>query len=358
MHPVEEPDINEKAILTLRVDNSAPRLGAIIDYTIQPPVIVYSDDLPDNTPARAGTDDTEAYSSIIQRAHSLAEAFDEIAPYDLDGDLWELHIKYELYAGTADQVKKGLIKPFRVNDINYRADEIAPEHSVEVPFGNLTVITVAHIVPAGTEGDWFFDTSTLNNVSCRVDKRQGEHDNVYRDCFVSCKEFLIEPTGIDGNVQHVETTLTRPQGRYLVIADDYEQYLGIAQTDLTHTSSYIHYPSYINVAYSVPDSRPTASSYDFGYDFTPALTYADNEPYARLGDDWSFVNGYRSNFNIDITVRHKSDNNTISNNPGILVPVFPGHVTIVVGHWLTDDAEGGGGVSIDPDFTDEIVIHF
>ncbi len=358
IHPVEDPGINEKAFLTLRVDNSAPQLGAVIDYTIYPPVIVYSQDLPENVLARAEAVDADKHSPIVQRAYSLAEAFDRIAPYDLDGDQWELHIKYELYSGTADQVGKGLIAPFSVNDVTCRADEINPEYTLEIPFGSVTVVAVAHIVPAGTRGDWFFDTSTLKNISCNIDRRQGEHDNVYRDCFVAGMEFIIEPTGIDGNVQHVETILTRPQGRYLVLADDYEQYLSIAKTDLDHTTSHIHYPSYINVAYSVLDRRPTSSSYDFGYDTAPTITYADNKPYARLGDDWSFVNGNRSNFNIDITVRDKTCGDVISNNPGILVPVFPGRVSLVVGHWLTDEAEGGGGVSIDPAFTDEIVIRF
>ena len=31
IHPWEEPAADEKAMLTLRIDNSAPRLGAVID---------------------------------------------------------------------------------------------------------------------------------------------------------------------------------------------------------------------------------------------------------------------------------------------------------------------------------------
>jgi len=193
---------------------------------------------------------------------------------------------------------------------------------------------------------------------CDIHKRQGEHDNVYRDCFVAGQEYRIEPTGIDGNVQHITATLTRPQGRYIVIADDYETYLHITGTEITNAASHIYYPSYINTAYSVLDRIPIASSYDFGYEFSPSLAYADDFPYVRLGDDWSFVNGNRSNFNIDITVSDKKDGRTINHNPGILVPVFPDRVTLVIGHWLTKINEDGGGVFIDPDFTDEIVIHF
>lgn len=366
IHPWEEPTADEKAMLTLRIDNSAPRLGAVIDYTVFPAVIIYSDDLPENVAAHArhaasaSDENPDTQKFLLQRAHSLAEAFDEIAPYVLDGDKWELHLKYEVYAGTAEQVKKGFVTPFHCDDIKYRADVSYPEHDVEVelPFGNVTVMAVAYIVPAGVEGDWFYKTGPLYNLICDIDKRQGEHDNVYRDCFVAGQEYRIEPTGIDGNVQHITATLTRPQGRYMVIADDYETYLNIAGAEITDAASHIYYPSYINTAYSVFDRMPIASSYDFGYDFNPSLAYADDFPYVRLGDDWSFVNGNRSNFNIDITVSDKKDDRVINHNPGILVPVFPDRVTLVIGHWLTKINEGGGGVFIDPDFTDEIVIHF
>ncbi len=365
-HPTEAPVVNEKALLTLRIDNSVPQLGAVVDYTISPAVIIYSDDLPEAAVAHArSADDTgnkaaDEYAALLQRARSLAGAFDRIAPYILDGDKWELHLKYRLYAGTAEQVKKGVVSPFYSNEVRYRADVSAPEHDVEVelPFGSVTVVAVAYIAPVGTDGDWFFNTTTLNNLICDIDRRQGEHDNVYRDCFVAGQEFFIAPTGTEGNVQHISATLTRPQGRYLAIADDYEKYLTLVHAELANAMSYIYYPSYINVAYSVLDHRPTDSSFNFGYSFVPVLAYADDMPYVRLGDDWSFVNGDRSNFNIDITVRDKRDNSTVSSNPGILVPTFPGRVTLVVGHWLSQVHEGGGGISIDPDFTDEIVIHF
>jgi len=367
MHPFEEPVANEKATLSLHVDNAAPKLGAIIDYTISPPVIFYSDDLPEGTlaralnAARAADENPAAREQILQRAHSLAEAFDDIAPYALDGDEWRLLLKYEVYAGTIEQVKKGLVKPFHVGDVEYRADVTQPEHEVEVelPFGFVTVVAVGQYVPAGTSGDWFFKTTPLYDVVSNMDKRQGEHDNVYRDCFVVGQEYHIEPTGIDGHVQHVTATLTRPQGRYMAIADDYETYLNIGGVGIEDVVSHIYYPSYINVAYSVLSHMPVESSYDFGYDFAPSLACADEAPYVRLGDDWSFVNGDRSNFNVDITVSDKSDDRVINDNSGILVPVFPGRVTLVVGHWLTEESQkGGGGVSIDPGFTDEIVVTF
>jgi len=366
IHPWEEPEIREKVVLTLHIDNDAPHLGAIIDYTVSPAVIIYSDDLPERvwrgTPgtARAPEGNREISESLLQRAHSLADAFEEVAPYALDGDRWELHLMYEVYAATAEEVKQGFATPILRRDVAYRADTYRPVHDVEleVPFGPVTVVAVAHIVPAGTDGDWFFHTTPLYTLVCDEDKRQGEHDNVYRDCFTVGQEYRVEPTGIDGNVQHLSATLTRPQGRYMVLADDYETYLGMAGTALDEADAHIHYPSYINVAYSVLSRRSIASSFDFGYRFPPSLVYADGSPYVRLGDDWSFVNGERSNFQVNISVSGKSDGHAISYNPNILVPVFPGRVTLVVGHWLTEINEGGGGVSVDPDFTDEIVIHF
>lgn len=362
MHPFEEPVADEKAMLTLHIDKTAPQLGAIIDYTVSPAVIIYSDDLPERAVehVRAADGQRGDRDLILQRAHSLAESFSQIAPYAPDGDSWDLYLKYEVYAGTAETVKQGLVEPVYSRSLKYRADAPAPEldTEVELPFGDLTVVAVAQYVPAGTQDDWFFRTTPLYNVVRDMDKCQGVCDNVYRDCFVVGQEYHIEPTGIDGNVQRLSATLTRPQGRYMVIADDYGTYLNIGNTAIADVSAHILYPSYINTAYSVLDHIPVASSYGFGYDFCPSLVYADGLPYVRLGDDWSFVNGNRSNFNVNVTVVNKINGETINDNPGILVPVFPGRVTFVVGHWLSEIKGGGGGVLIDPDFTDEIVIRF
>lgn len=361
MHPTEEPPVAEEVELLLRlhVDNDAPQLGAIIDYTVSPPVIIYSNEVASK--AASTGDDGDTHEALLPRARALADAFNEIAPYDLDGDRWEFHLKYEVYAATADQVNRGKAKPVHVGNVTYRADERGPEHDeiIRIRPGAVTVVAVGHIVPAGTDGDWFYNTATVNNIVCNIDKRQGKHDNVYRDCFVVGREFYVAPVAPGDEVQCLSATLTRPQGRYMVIADDYETYLNIAGESIDRTMSRIYYPTYINVAYSALAGKPTMSSYNFGYDFRPTLTHVGGEPYVRLGDDWSFVNGERSNFNIDITVRDKETAAVVSSNPGILVPVFPGRVTLVVGHWLTE-AQGahGGGVVVDPDFTDEIVLHF
>jgi len=366
IHPLEdEPAADEEVMLTLTVDNGAPRLGAIIDYTIAPAVIIYSDDLPENilphvNKRKSGDDGSRSDNTIVQRAHALAEAFDRIAPYDLDGDKWDMHIKYEVYSGTIDQVASGKLRPIYSDDVVYRADTHRPacEARLAVKPGDMTVVAVAHIVPSGTAGDWFFNTSTLYNLYCNNDRRQGEFDNVYRDCFVVGKQFYVGSGGTEGEEQHFTATLTRPQGRYMTIADDYDAYLQFAATGLDDVMSHIHYPSYINVAYSVLGRVPLASLYDFGYEYVPTLLYVDDKAYVRLGDDWSFVNGERSNFNIDIAVYDKLGGQIINYNPNILVPIFPGRVTLVVGQWFTDISEGGGGIGVDPDFTDEIVIHF
>lgn len=361
IHPWEERADNEKAVLTFRIDNSTPQLGAVVDYTVTPPVIIYSDDLPGATPAHTRTGEyAGTLGTVVERARSLADAFDEIAPYVLDGDKWELHLKYEVYAATARQVRDGGVRPVYGDEVTYRADVACPGQDVEVelPFGTVTVVAVACFTPAGVDGDWFYRTEPLYNLICDIEKRQGEHDNVYRDCFVVGQEYRIEPTGIKDNVQQVTATLTRPQGRYMVIADDYETYLHIGGAGITDAVSRIWYPSYINTAYSVLDRLPIASSFNFGYDVTPSLAYAGGMPYVRLGDDWSFVNGDRSNFNIDITVSDRNDGRVINSNTGVRVPVFPGRVTLVVGNWLTTVNDGGGGVVIDPDFNNEIVIRF
>lgn len=368
IHPWEEQDINERAVLTLKIENDAPQLGAIIDYTVSPAVIIYSDQIPEKARSAANgpgmtlpdAQSGQEYARIASRAEALSDAFEQIAPYNLDGDKWDLHLKYEVYAATADEVRSGAAAPIHTHDVVYAANADHPEHDVEtdLPFGHVTVVAVAHIVPKGYTGDYFFTTSTLHTIISDMDRRQGEHDNVYRDCFVAGQEFFIEPTGIDGNVQHLTACLTRPQGRYVVLADDYEEYLQIANSSVEEAVSHINYPGYMNIAYSLLAKLPVASGSNFGYDFSPSLAEAGGQPYVKLGDDWSFVNGERSNFNVDISVREKADDTPISNNEGIMVPIFQGKVTLVVGHWMLETLEGGGGVAVDPNFTDEIVLHF
>lgn len=370
IHPWEEPVVNETVRLTLRIDNSTPQLGAVVDYTIDPPVIFYSDDLPDDVLNRASTrnDRTQDENSVANtakaasRATALAEAFEQVAPYNLDGDKWNLYMKYEIYPCTAEEIGHGTITPIYSSSVSYRADEMQPEHDLEIdiPYGDITVLAVAYLVPSGCDGDWFFDTSVLYSVVCDMNRRQGlQNDNIYRDCFVVGQEFHVSTSGIDGYVQHLTATLTRPQGRYLVLADDYATYLAIGGKDFESTVARIHYPTYVNTAYSVITRVPTSSGFDFGYEVYPTLIHAGDSPYLYLGDDWSFVNEPRSNINVNISVvdRDNSDN-IISNNTGIVVPLFSNRVTLVVGHWLTVKSEGGGGVVIDPGFVDEIVIKF
>ena len=359
IHPWES---DETVRLTLHINNEAPQLGAIIDYTISPPVIVFSDRISEKAQKRSDDKlrpDTPGDESLIQRARSLADAFDVLAPYELDGENWEMHLKYEIYQGTFDDVRAGKL-PVYTNDITYRADEKQPIHDVDIdiPFGPVTVIAVGHHVPYGWNDDYFFATAPLHTLVSVIEKRNGEDDNVYRDCFAVAQEFFTEPVGIDGYVHHLTATLTRPQGRYMVLADDYEDYLKISNISLDRTKGSLFYPTYINTAYSLMSNMPIASGFNFGYQSDLSVTQADGKPYVRIGDDWSFVNGDRSNFNIDISVLHREDAYMISHNPGVLVPIFPNMVTLVVGHWLTEQAEGGGGVMVDPDFTDEIVLHF
>lgn len=370
IHPTEEQsEANENVRLTLRIDNHAPRLGAVVDYSIEPPVISYADDLPEgaikrisahydeNRNGNSSANRTEAAS----RASALAEIFDRLAPYNLNGDKWELYLKYQIYPCSADKVGDKNILPIYSRSVSYRADALQPEHDVEIdiPFGDITVVAVAYLVPAGTDGDWFFDTSVLYSIACDMNRRQGlRNDNIYRDCFVAGQEFHIIPSDVDGNLQHLTVTLTRPQGRYVVIADDYTQYLAIGGRELENTIARIHYPTYVNTAYSVTAHVPTSSDFNFGYETYPALINAGELPYVRLGDDWSFVNEPRSNINVNISVTGRDTPDIISNNPSVTVPLFSDRVTLVVGHWLTVKSEGGGGVFIDPDFTDEIIIRF
>ena len=75
--------------------------------------------------------------------------------------------------------------PYYIHEATYRGDHSHPVHDMEIdlPFGDVTVLAVAHIVPKGHTDDYFFNTRNLSTIISFLENRQGKHDNVYRDCF-------------------------------------------------------------------------------------------------------------------------------------------------------------------------------
>lgn len=356
-HPV-----SEKVTLTLIIDNDAPQPGAVVDYTITPPVIIYSDEVAATHHNRAGEISPQRAAEIAAaeaRSRQLIDRFDEIAPYEPDGRAWDILLRYEIYDKEASQVPDA--EPVYANAILIPADTRRPRHDVELelPYGVVCVVASAQYVPKGSVNDYFFLTDPIHTLTCDMDLRQGQEDKFYRDCFCVSQQFHIEPTETDGAEQHYEATLKRPQGRFMFLADDYETYLKIAGVSLDDTQSHLHYPAYVNVAYSLLQGIPTSSGYDFGFEATPRLFTVDAAPYVDLGHDWSIVNVGESTLPIALTIYDDHINNPINAHDGVQVPVFKDKVTLAVGHWLTERGQGGGGgFRVDPSFTDEIVIHF
>lgn len=353
--------VTEPATLTIIIDNRAPEPGAVVDYTITPPVIIYSDNLPESVrpagSANLASMPPERQAQIAaaeSRSRSLVDHFDEIAPYKPQGEGWDILLVYEVYDVTADRIRDA--KPIYTNRVIFEADSEMPRHDVdlELPLGAVTVVASAQYVPDDLTDDYFFITEQVYMITCDIEKRCNGDDKLYRDCFVGAKELNVDPE----RQRHYEMTLTRPQGRFFFIADDYEDYLSVAGVPLENAHSHIHYPAYVNVSYSIIDGIPTASGSDFGFENSLRAMTIEGEPYVELGHDWTFVNRDRSNLPIDVTVYHDDITHPTSHNPGVSVPVFNNVVTLCVGHWLTEKSEGGGGVGVDPDFDNEIVITF
>lgn len=357
-HPHEEM---EAATLTIIIDNRAPEPGAVVDYTIDPPVIFYSDALPESVKQKSSGQGTvrspERQAELTraeERSRALVDHFDEIAPYEPKREGWDIFLTYEVYDVTADKVKE--TEPIYANRVMFDADSEMPSHDVqiELPYGAVTVVASAQYVPDGRMADYFFITDPIHTITCDIDKRCNDDDKLYRDCFTGLEELFVDPS----RQTHYEMTLTRPQGRFFFIADDYEEYLRVAGIPVEQAHSHIHYPAYVNTSYSIIDDLPTESGQDFGFENTPWKQDIDGQPYVHLGHDWTLVNRDQSNLPIDVTVYHTDLSNPTSHNGGVKVPVFKNVVTLCVGHWLTLQSEGGGGVGIDPNFDNEIVIHF
>lgn len=332
-HPTihEHPDDDHLEVtLQLTVDNHEPELYMVVDYT----------------------EDTPTLTTVAQTARS-----GNLITRTLDPASWQVHIVWELHSGTLADVKAGQSVLISKGTVATELQE-QPTHSVvaDITAGRYTLLAWADYTPTGTDEDWFYDTADMANIRCDLERRTACTDNDQRDCFQTAFEFSVSGGCMADGKQFFSATLTRPQGRYVVLATDYDKYLQLTSRPVADNRAYLTYPSYINTGFTVPGQRPNESTRGVEYTLTPALTEFEGQTVVRTADDYSFVNGDVSYVTLDMKITNP-DLGQLSSCSGINIPLYADRLTVVIGKFLTDNSNHGG-LSIDDNFDDEITIHF
>lgn len=342
----EYPDEGRAAVsLTMNVRNLAPEIYTVVDYTI------------DNTnPGIFGIDEWRSLESRTFDAPQFERYY--LGENKIASDEWNLRLVWEIYYGSNEEVRigRGDLVERKVQLIDAAIELPSYTTEIELPAGTYTLLAWADYVPIGTEEDHFYDTQNMSAIKSDLVLRENCQDNDLRDCFARTYEFRIENVKYLGEPRHYETTLTRPQGRYVVLATDYKDYLDLSNIPVEQNNVDCFYPTFLNVGYSIPEARPNLSASQIGYKFTPMRYVFDEKEMVSLGDDYSFVNGKESHLILNLTVMNPQGNE-ISKNENIDIPIYPDKLTIVLGRFLANSGNSGG-LGIDDKFENEIVIKF
>ena len=342
----EYPDEGRAAVsLTMNVRNLAPEIFTVVDYTI------------DNTnPGIFGIDEWRSLESRTFDAPQFERYY--LGENKIASNEWNLRLVWEIYYGSNEEVRigRGDLIERKVQLIDAAIELPSYTTEIELPAGTYTLLAWADYVPIGTEEDHFYDTQNMSAIKSDLVLREDCQDNDLRDCFARTYEFRIENVKYLGEPRHYETTLTRPQGRYVVLATDYKDYLDLSNIPVEQNNVDCFYPTFLNVGYSIPEARPNLSASQIGYKFTPMRYVFDEKEMVSLGDDYSFVNGKESHLILNLTVMNPQGNE-ISKNENIDIPIYPDKLTIVLGRFLANSGNSGG-LGIDDKFENEIVIKF
>lgn len=339
----EHPDAGDATVtLTMKVKTAGPDLYTVIEYTGNSRVQYKAHE----------------YQLPNSRSDLAAQLKSYLAASSIDITRWDMRLVWELYHGTRDQIKKGEAVLMQRDTVNIDYSQEMPEHTIQfmAPPGQYTLLAWSDFVPKGSLDDHFYSTADMNALVSDLDRRQACLDNDQRDCFSRAYDFEIKRVEYYGEPRNYETTLVRPQGRYVILATDYDKYLDLSNTPVEQNSSVITYPSFINVGYSILEERPNESATGLIYTFEPRIYEFDNQITVCIGDDYSFVNGEVSHVHVNINVYHASGNQ-LSFNKDIDIPLYADKLTVVIGKFLATSG-GSGGITINDKFEDEIIVPY
>lgn len=330
----EYPETTDALVkIDLDVDRDPAALYKVLDITVKDSPQLHS-------LAEWSTKNTKASQDY---PIELLNTFEQTKP--IDG--WTTRLVWELYEGD-NLVNQG----FEVSE------ELVdrPHYHLEMPLkgGNYVLLAWVDYVPSGTEEDYYFNTEDLRKVTTDNTKRAECMNNEERDCFCVAIPINVEIPRTALEVQEFAGTLIRPQGRYVILSDDYKEYIKQVNFPVEQNVSTVRYPSFINTGFNVMTGRPNDSSVRLEYKYIPTLYEFKNNTCVLVAEDYSFVNGSESIIVADLEIKNQRTD-YVSNFDNTQIPLYANKLTVIIGNYLTLKSDTGG-FSISDEFEDEIVI--
>lgn len=211
--------------------------------------------------------------------------------------------------------------------------------------------------PLRPAADNFYNTSDLRSVAVMA----SPYRSPYGGKDAACAVLSALEHGDSGTSKNIY--LQRPFAKYRVIATDLQRYNDLRQShpesfpDVAELTFEINYEYFFPTSYNLLSARPNDSA--SGVSFTSRAEAAGDYPKEEalvIASDVVFADNSDAFLTLTLVVRD-GNGNEIKRSPGIRVDYRRGFLTTVSGNFLTA-GHGSGGVEINTDWDEDIIIRF
>lgn len=244
-------------------------------------------------------------------------------------------------------------------------DALPPQDTLHVrlPGGNYYVLAWADYVRKGEEADWHYLTDTLTRINANLDTYpdNSHHRSSAAGFQAFDVDYNLSQEGYPMVKSEVLTSrtipinMTRPSGRYRVVALDYEEFVRTGGKPEEMTVKVI-YKQYVSVGYNVATAEPNRFISTYSFNIRPSDIRYEGKKEASLFGDYLFTassgeTNVLADFYFFDALGHE-----ISHCQNIEIPLKRDHETVIAGYFLTHSLGQGDDVSIDDKFDGEFVV--
>lgn len=246
--------------------------------------------------------------------------------------------------------------------------DLSTQIEVKVPDGPYVAMVWTDYVPVNSKIQPFYNVTDFSDIYYEnLTDYVGSTD--MRDAFRGEAEFCVPDAElIEDNVETVPIAMSRPLGKYRIIATDVDQFItramsrdGLDVSSLTDSRAFdfskykvrVVYSGYLPTAFNMFLNKPVDSSLGVSY-YSDIELISDDE--ACLAFDYVLVNGTEAK--IDAIVQLVDlEGNVLAQSSSIRIPLVRSKLTEIRGEFLTASSSSGVSIVTEFDGSYNIEIH-
>lgn len=270
-----------------------------------------------------------------------------------DGD-YDVRYQIEVYAKSgADAGKRVAEKVWTSDVISKGATTVTTD--VDLCTEKYDIYAWIDFVPKGTSEDHHYITTDLRKVTiadpnvCGIDSRDAFSGKASADLTPYRDERFVDIT--------IPVYMERPFGKFKIITTDVRKFVDTYKpqgtyTDIVPAQTMCLYTCYFPTSYNLNTRFADVNDFKLGVKHPAEVTEQDDNS-AVLTYNYVLVCNDNTMVTAEVEVWNK-DGEKLLTTRNITIPIQRNKLTIVSGEFLTK--KGSGGVGIDDNFEDEIVI--